>query len=76
MNCKDFLNDIVTHLTGKTPLIEVIEDEHGAVITLEVSGNVPSLIGKRGATIDSIRTVAKAIGFNGKHRIKVRINET
>lgn len=75
MNCIDFLKDIVTELTGKTPVVDILEDEHGAVITLKVSGSISSLIGKHGVTIDAIRTVTKAIGHNGLHRIKLRLNE-
>ena len=75
MNCIDFLNDIITHLTGEKPDILVEQDEHGAVITLQVKGNVSPLIGKRGATIDAVRTLAKAIGIEGKHRLKLRIHE-
>lgn len=75
MKCVEFLNDIVSHLTGEAPGIEVEEDEHGAVITLTISGNVSALIGKHGATIDAVRTLAKAIGYNDKHRIKIRIHE-
>lgn len=75
MNCKDILNDIVTQLTGVAPVVVVEEDEHGAVVTIDVKGRVSSIIGKNGATIDAIRTLVKAIGINGKHRIKLRINE-
>lgn len=75
MNCKEFLNDTITHLSGEQPGISIAEDEHGAVVTLEIKGRVPSVIGKNGATIDAIRTLAKAIGHNGKHRIKLRIYE-
>jgi predicted RNA-binding protein YlqC (UPF0109 family) len=76
MNCKDFLNDIITHLTGVEPEILVEEDEHGAVITLKVKGKVSALIGKNGTTIDAVRTLVKAIGHNGKHRLKLRIHES
>lgn len=75
MNCKDFLNDAITHLSGEKPDIVVAEDEYGAVFTLTVKGHVSSVIGKAGTTIDAIRTLAKAIGHNGKHRIKLRIYE-
>lgn len=76
MNCKELINDVVTHLSGKAPDIDVVEDEHGAVITLTVHGNTSSVIGKHGATIDAIRTLVKAIGYNGKHRLKIKINES
>lgn len=75
MNSKDFVSDIVTHLTGSAPEVDLIEDEHGAVITISPKGNVSALIGRSGTTIDAIRTLCKAIGYNGKHRIKVKIYE-
>lgn len=53
----------------------MVEDEHGAVITITPKGNVSALIGRSGTTIDAIRTLAKAIGYNGKHRIKVKLDE-
>jgi predicted RNA-binding protein YlqC (UPF0109 family) len=75
MNSKDFVSDIVTHLTGEAPKVELVEDEHGAVITITPKGNVSALIGRAGTTIDSIRILCKAIGYNGKHRIKVKLDE-
>lgn len=75
MNSKDFVRDIVAHLTGEEPDVTAIEDEFGAVITINVKGRVSSLIGKQGVTIEAIRVLCKAIGYNGKHRIKVRIIE-
>lgn len=75
MNATDFLSDIVSHLTGAKPEIEVAEDTSGAVITVTPAGNVSALIGKSGTTIDSIRVLCKAIGYNGKHRVKIKINE-
>lgn len=75
MNSKDFLSDIVTHLTGEKPEIEVQEDASGAIITVTPAGNVSALIGKSGTTIDAIRVLSKAIGYNGKHRVKIKINE-
>lgn len=76
MNCKDFIHDVVTHLSGEAPAIDVVEDEHGAVITISIKGATSPVIGKHGATIDAIRTIVKAIGYNGKHRIKVVIDES
>lgn len=75
MNCKEFINDIVTHLSGQTPDIDVVEDEHGAVITLTIHGDTSIVIGKHGGTIDAIRTLSKAIGYNGLHRVKLTLNE-
>lgn len=75
MNSKDFVSDIVEHLTGEKPEVSLVEDEYGAVITVTPKGNVSALIGRSGTTIDSIRLLCKAIGYNGKHRIKVKLNE-
>ena len=76
MNSLDFMADITEHLTGKTPTAVVVhEDESGAVITVTPAGNVSSLIGKNGTTIDAIRVICKAIGYNGKHRIKIKLDE-
>lgn len=75
MNSKDFVSDIAEHLTGSKPDVDLQEDEYGAVITVTPKGNISSLIGRAGSTIDSIRLLAKAIGYNGKHRIKVKIDE-
>lgn len=76
MNSKDFMAEITEHLTGAKPSVRVDEDESGAVITVTPAGNVSSLIGKGGTTIDAIRVLCKAIGYNGKHRIKIKIDES
>lgn len=75
MECLEFLEGVVTQLTGQKPEIAVDEDQHGAVINMKIGGNIPTLIGKKGANIDAIRTIIKALGYNGKHRIKLRIYE-
>ena len=76
MNSLDFIADITEHLTGKRPTaVDVNEDDSGAVITVTPAGNVSSLIGKNGTTIDAIRVLCKAVGYNGKHRIKIKLDE-
>lgn len=75
MNSKDFIADITEHLTGERAKVVVNEDDSGAVITVTPAGNVSSLIGKGGTTIDAIRVLCKAIGYNGKHRVKIKIDE-
>jgi predicted RNA-binding protein YlqC (UPF0109 family) len=76
MNSRDFVSDITEHLTGKKPEVVMEEDEYGAILTITPSGNVSALIGKAGNTINSIRLLCKAIGQNGKHRIKLNVVET
>lgn len=71
----DFIEQLVAELTGTKSEITVTEDEYGAIITIHAKDNVSLLIGKGGGTIDAIRTIVKALGYNGKHRIKLRINE-
>lgn len=75
MDIKQLVHDIVSHLTGQDTTVTVEEDEQGAVVTIVVGGKVPSLIGKDGTTINALRTLLKAIGINGKHRIKLRVSE-
>lgn len=75
MKCEEFLELVVYTLTGEPADIKIVEDEYGAIITIHVVGKVSSLIGKNGVTIDAIRTISKAIGYNGKHRLKIEINE-
>ncbi|HET8708956.1 MAG TPA: hypothetical protein VFL85_01605 [Candidatus Saccharimonadales bacterium] len=75
MNCKDFLDGITTFLTGERPAIRIVEDDSGAIIHITPAGRVSSLIGANGATINAIRVLAKALGYNGKHRIKILLDE-
>lgn len=75
MNTEQLVNSIVTQLTGVQPSISVQEDEFGAVITIVVGGKISSLVGKNGTTIDALRTLLKALGYNGKHRLKLVLHE-
>ena len=75
MNIERFVNDVVTTLTGKAPDVPIDEDEYGAIVSVKVYGRISSLIGKNGITIDAFRTMLKAIGYNDKHRIKLKIDE-
>jgi predicted RNA-binding protein YlqC (UPF0109 family) len=75
MNSKDFVSEITEHLTGEKADVAMQEDEHGAILTVSPKGNISALIGKAGSTINSIRLLCKAIGQNGKHRIKLNVSE-
>jgi predicted RNA-binding protein Jag len=74
MNCKELIERTVTQLTGKPAQVDVHEDEFGAVFEI-FSTNNALLIGKKRATIDALRVLSKALGYNGKHRIKVVLRE-
>ncbi len=75
MKTVTFLTDIVQELTGHQPKVTETKDSYGSIIDIYVEGNVSQLIGKEGKTIEAIRTIAKAVGVDGSHRVKVRINE-
>lgn len=76
MNSMDLVEGIVKTILGDQATVTQKEDEYGAVITIHPNGtSIASVLGRSGSTIDAIRTLAKAIGINGKHRIKVEIIE-
>lgn len=74
MDSKEFIERTVAQLTGGNAAVEVHEDKFGAIFEI-FSTNNALLVGKRRATIDAIRVLAKALGYNGKHRIKVILRE-
>lgn len=76
MNSIELLEGIVITILGEEATVTSKEDEYGAVITVHPNRtSIASLLGRNGSTIDAIRTLAKVIGIDGKHRIKVQIVE-
>lgn len=78
MNAVDFVKDIVSALAGDEAVVTVYPSDDelgGCIIHVSVGGAVPSVIGRNGKTIDAIRVVAKALGYEGSYRVQVRINE-
>lgn len=76
MNSKELIDGIVKTILGDKATVTQKEDEYGAVISIHPNGaSIASLLGRNGSTIDAVRTLAKVIGINGKHRVKVQINE-
>lgn len=76
MNSTELVEGIVKAILGDQATVTQKIDEYGAVITIHPNGtSIASLLGRSGSTIDAIRTLAKVIGINGKHRIKVMIEE-
>ena len=76
MNSIELVEGIVKTVLGDNATVTQKQDEYGAVITIHPNGtSIASLLGRSGSTIDAIRTLAKVIGINGKHRIKVSIQE-
>lgn len=76
IECKELIERTALQLTNGKARVKVHEDEHGAVFEVfSPKDSNALLIGKRRATIDSLRILAKALGHNGKHRIKVVLRE-
>ena len=76
MNSIELVEGIVKTTLGDGSTVTQKEDEHGAVITIHPNGaSIASLLGRSGSTIDALRVLAKVIGINGKHRIKIGILE-
>lgn len=74
MDAKEFIDRAVAQLTDNQATVTVKEDQHGAIFEI-FSTNNALLIGKHHVTIDSLRVIAKALGFKGKYRIKVILRE-
>ena len=58
------------------PTVVSTEDEDGIIIEVFTNGkNIAPLIGRNGRTVEALRILAKAVGYNGKHRIHLQIHE-
>lgn len=75
MNAVDFVQDIVSALANEQAVVTQTPDDQGIVIDVSVHGSVASVIGKEGRTIEAIRVIANALGQDGKHRLRIRLNE-
>jgi len=75
MNVIDFVSNTVHQLTGQPPELVHEADETGIVIKIMNPINAPLLIGRDGRTMKSIQIVASAIGYEGKHRVHVYVEE-
>jgi len=74
MNAKEFLIQVIHELSGEVPTVDIVEGQ-GIIFQVGVRGKVARVVGKDGRTIASIRTIAKAIGYNDNHNIGVMLNE-
>ena len=75
MNAYQFVQQTTSDLSGAPTTLDVHPDDQGYVIDVKATQNLASIIGKNGRTIDAIRTVANALGYEGSHRLRVRLNE-
>lgn len=76
MDALELIERTVTQLTGQPAKVSYEEDEHGAVFEIfSPKFSNGSLVGKNRSTIEALRVLAKAIGYNNKHRIKIVLRE-
>lgn len=74
MDALELIERTVEKLTDGKATVKVAEDTFGAIFEIYSVDNA-LLVGKQRATIDAIRVLAKALGYNDKHRIKVILRE-
>lgn len=76
MEAIEFVEKVILQLASSEPTITQAKNQDGdLVISVVVKGNVANVIGKQGKTVEAVRTIAKALGSEGNHRVKVKINE-
>ncbi|MFC1598397.1 KH domain-containing protein [Patescibacteria group bacterium] len=75
---KDFLEFIVKNIVGNPDDVKVDRkvDEMGVLLTLDLNpADMGYVIGKKGATARSIRTLLKIIGAKNNARVNLKITE-
>lgn len=75
MNAVDFVQQITSELSGAPTTVVHQNDDQGVVIDVQATKSLASIIGKQGRTIDAVRIIANALGQDGSHRLRVRLNE-
>ena len=78
VNYKELVEFIVKHLVTQTEAVEIecSEEDGGSKILIRVAHvDVGRIIGKRGATINAIRLLAKAAAVKAGERVDVDIIE-
>lgn len=75
MNAVEFVQDITAGISGYPTEVSFQKDDQGTVIDVKAEKGIPVIIGKEGRTLDAIRIIAIALGQDGNHRIRVRLNE-
>jgi len=75
---KDFLEFVVKSIVGHPEKVSVDRtvDERGVLLTLSISPeDMGYVIGRRGQTAQSIRTLLKIVGAKNNARVNLKINE-
>lgn len=75
---QEFLEFIVKAIVGNPGDVKVTRtvDERGVLLTLDVSASdIGYVIGRRGQTAQSIRTLLRIVGAKNNARVNLKINE-
>jgi len=78
MQDQEFLEYVVKAIVGNPGDVKVTRtvDERGVLLTLDVSANdIGYVIGRRGQTAQSIRTLLRIVGAKNNARVNLKINE-
>lgn len=76
---KAFIEYIVKNLVDKPESVNVqcIEGEHGVIVEVRVDQNdVAKVVGRRGRTINAVRTVAMMACARIGHRVRIDLIES
>ncbi len=74
----NYLETTIKALVDKPDEVKVVKtiDEMGVLMTVDVNGDdMGKLIGKKGATAKSIRTLLRTVGMKHNQRVNMKINE-
>lgn len=75
---KEFLEYIIKNLVDNPDSVEVQcqDAEECVAVRLKVaSGDVGKVVGKKGATINALRTIATTAGARFKRRVRIELEE-
>jgi uncharacterized protein len=73
-----YLETTIKALVDKPEDVKIVKtiDEMGVLMTVDVNGDdMGKLIGKKGATAKSIRTLLRTVGMKHNQRVNMKINE-
>lgn len=75
---KEFIEYIIKNLVDSPESVDVqcADAEEGVMVRLRVaSGDVGKVVGKKGATINALRTIATTAGARFKRRVRIELEE-
>lgn len=75
---KEFIEYIIKNLVDSPDSVDVqcTDGEEAVMVRLKVaSGDVGKVVGKKGATINALRTIATTAGARFKRRVRIELDE-